>query len=83
MAGFRDSVKDADCGCVISIVFQGPGDECPGVQEQPPTRSLLPAWILTIFVPERPGDPTESRGESEGEVDAIGEIVSEAATLLP
>src|SRR2546425_4791582 len=34
VAGFRDSLKDADCGCVISIVLQGPGDECPGVQEQ-------------------------------------------------
>src|SRR3989442_1015232 len=34
VAGFRDSVKDADCGCVIPIVFQGPGDECSGVQEQ-------------------------------------------------
>src|SRR5437867_1101900 len=51
------------------------GWRCAYRQEQPPTRSLLPPWILTIFVPERPGDPTESRGESEGEVDAIGDRV--------
>src|SRR5439155_9477713 len=33
---------------------------CAYRQAQPPTRSLLPPWILTIFVRERPGDPTES-----------------------
>jgi len=47
-------------------------------QEQPPTRSLLPPWILTIFVRERPEDPTES-AEGRSDVDPIGEIVSEAA----
>src|SRR2546428_12785904 len=34
VAGFRDSLKDADVGCVISIVLHGPGDAWCGVQEQ-------------------------------------------------
>ena len=46
------------------------------------------SFALPTMDPDAPRPQTTRgshriRGESEGEVDAIGEIVSEAATLLP